>query len=275
MADLHQEFVRDAQASRDPLTAFDPALHAPKDFDVVVLAGDVDSPLTKSLGWIASRFAGVPVIYTPGNHDFYTGEGAPFTMQEMLEQGAEEADRLGIKLLLDSTTEIGGIRFVGGTLWTDFALGPGSIGAHVSEAQGRFGMNDYRRIRRFSTLHPGKRRRLRPQDTIAAHQATRKFIESELAKPFGRATVVVTHHAPHAKSLDPKHTALPWCYASNLTSILGSDVAPNAWLHGHIHRAAGYTVGRTKVVSNPRGYRFLQTEQNNGFDPGFVVEVGP
>jgi hypothetical protein len=62
LSDLHQEFVRDPDCSANPLTAFDPGILAPADFDVVVLAGDIDVPLTKSLHWAADHFPGVPVI---------------------------------------------------------------------------------------------------------------------------------------------------------------------------------------------------------------------
>ena len=40
LSDLHQEFVRDPVYGAHPLTSFDPAIAAPPDFDVVVLAGD-------------------------------------------------------------------------------------------------------------------------------------------------------------------------------------------------------------------------------------------
>jgi hypothetical protein len=62
LSDLHQEFVRDSNCSANPLTAFDPRTLAPADFDVVVLAGDIDVPLTKSLHWAADRSPGVAVV---------------------------------------------------------------------------------------------------------------------------------------------------------------------------------------------------------------------
>jgi 3',5'-cyclic AMP phosphodiesterase CpdA len=70
LSDLHQEFVRDPVYGAHPLTSFDPAIAAPPDFDIVVLAGDIDVPLARSITWAADRFAGVPVVYVPGNHDF-------------------------------------------------------------------------------------------------------------------------------------------------------------------------------------------------------------
>jgi Icc-related predicted phosphoesterase len=42
------------------------------------------------------------------------------------------------------------------------------------------------------------------------------------------------------------------------------------WVHGHIHYCRDYTLGKTRVLANPRGY---PTESRQGFDPGLIVEV--
>lgn len=275
LSDLHQEFMRDPAAAANLQTLFDPAIHAPADgFDVVVLAGDINVPLTSSLRWIADRFAGVPVVAVAGNHDFYSNPDDPFTMTEMRKRGLDLAAALGIHLLDDSSVEIAGVRFAGGTLWSDFmSVGYGNIRAKIAEAAGRFGMTDYRAIKRESSLHPGKRKRIRPEDTIAAHRNTRAFLESELARPHDGPNVVVTHHVPHPGSLDASRGCrLDWCYASDL-SLLIEETAPDLWLHGHIHRAVDYDIGGTRVISNPRGYVFDAAERNNGFDPGRVIEI--
>lgn len=275
MSDLHQEFMRDPSASANPYTCFDPAAHIPAEgFDVVAIAGDVNVPLTSSLRWISERLAGVQVVAVAGNHDFYNSPDAPFTMPEMRQRGTDLAGELGINLLDDSSVTIDGVCFAGGTLWTDFmSVGHGDLRAKISEAAGRFGMNDYRHIKRESTKQPGKRKRIRPEDTIAAHRNTRAFLESELAKPHDGATVVVTHHAPHPHSLDGRHGGrLDWCYTSNLQSLI-EETRPDLWLHGHIHNAVDYNVGGTRVISNPSGYAFDPAERNNGFDAGRVIEI--
>ncbi|HEY5915265.1 MAG TPA: hypothetical protein VJA21_32185 [Verrucomicrobiae bacterium] len=40
--------------------------------------------------------------------------------------------------------------------------------------------------------------------------------------------------------------------------------------HGHIHYCCDYTLGKTRVLANPRGY---PTESRTGFNPGLVAEV--
>ncbi len=54
--DLHIEFED-----------FDPPV---TDADVVVLAGDIGVGM-EGLRWVAARFPDRPVIYVPGNHEFY------------------------------------------------------------------------------------------------------------------------------------------------------------------------------------------------------------
>ena len=221
----------------------------------------------------------VPTIYAPGNHDFYSdadSEEGTRTIDELSDMARELADCLGIALLLDDTVVVGDTRFIGGTLWTDFYVGAGTLQHHIGEARGPRGMTDYKSIRRWSTAQPGKRKRARPEDTIALHKRTRRYIENVIDVPFDGETVVVTHHSPHPQSLDPRHAGrLDWCYASDLSSIMTGPDAPEFWLHGHIHRSVDYVVGGTRVLSNPRGYAFDDDERARaGFRPDFVVEIG-
>lgn len=139
-------------------------------------------------------------------------------------------------------------------------------------ATARDGMRDYRRIKRESSS--GKRKPLRPEDTIAEHKKSRAYIERELQEPHDGETIVVTHHAPHPGSLDPRFHDLNYCYASNLTTLLEESWAPDYWLHGHIHRPVDYSVGRTRIIANPRGYAFHPSDADNGFDPGLILEIG-
>jgi Icc-related predicted phosphoesterase len=273
LSDLHQEFLRDPEHAANPLTRFDPATSAPADFDMVVLAGDIDVPLSRSIEWAADRFAGVPVVYVPGNHDFYVAPGdPPRTIDEIEAEGHEAAARKGVHLLLNDQVKLGGVRYLGGTLWTDFNLGGGSRAAHIAQARGRFGMNDYKSIKRWSTKHPGKRKNLRPEDTIAAHAVTRRYLDTQLEQRSETPTVVVTHHAPLSESVDVTRP-LSWCYASRMEYLFDGDNGPALWLHGHIHEPVDYVRGATRVISNPRGYAFAEESQKRMFDPGLVIEI--
>jgi Icc-related predicted phosphoesterase len=215
----------------------------------------------------------VPVVYVPGNHDYYVGPGDPIrTVDEMETEGREVAARTGVHLLLNDHVDLGGVRYLGGTLWTDFNLGGGSLAAHIGEARGRFGMNDYKCIKRWSSKYPGNRKNLRPQDTIAAHRETRHFLNVHLGQPSDMPVVVVTHHAPLAESVDVTKR-LSWCCASRMEYLFDGDHGPALWLHGHIHESVDYVRTKTRIVSNPRGYAFAGEQRGKGFDPGMVIEV--
>ncbi len=88
--------------------------------DVVVLAGDVHKG-RRGLAWARERFAATPVVYVLGNHEYY-GEALP-RLREKLEG---EAAGSSVHLLENRAVEIGGVTFLGCTLWTDFELHQGS-----------------------------------------------------------------------------------------------------------------------------------------------------
>ena len=41
------------------------------DYDVLIAAGDIHDPASKGVEWLAARSNGKPVIYVPGNHEWY------------------------------------------------------------------------------------------------------------------------------------------------------------------------------------------------------------
>ena len=256
-SDLHQEW---------PENAWDPAAHAPPGgFDVAVAAGDVHMPLTRALTWLAERLPGVPGVYVPGNHDFWWDRGEErYTLADQVARGRELAARLGIHLLMDDAVTIGGIRFAGGTLWTDFRLGSTNLTQAMRSAQGREGMVDYRRIR----TSPRSRDRVEPEGILALHRRTRAFLDATLATPHDGPTVVVTHHAPHPASLPDPHGYLRWCDASDLRDLIHAR-CPELWVHGHVHTACDFRSGPTRIVCNPRGH----ADETPGFDPSKVVPV--
>jgi len=82
--------------------------------DVVILAGDIARP-AEAIAW-ARGFA-KPVLCVPGNHDFYGGS-IPSTVHQL----KQLCDRSDIHGLDNDEAVIGGVRFLGATLWTDFLL---------------------------------------------------------------------------------------------------------------------------------------------------------
>lgn len=277
LSDLHQEFtLGDRQITSAQFFAPDPNLDA---VDVVVLAGDVHVPATRSLDWIARNFSDIPVVYVLGNHDYYqfpqAGDEGLQTYLQVLNRARERASQLGIHLLENDTVEIAGARFIGATLWTDFRLSfDPPMFERMRVARGREGMNDYRRIKRPSQKNPEQRRRMRPIDTIGLHIGTLNYVREVLRVPFAGPTVMVSHHAPHPNSLHSDRIGpLDHCYASDLSGILQQPEAPDLWVHGHIHKKSDYQIGKTRIVANPLGLRFTEDGYSRDFDPHLIVEL--
>lgn len=231
----------------------------PSDIDAIIVAGDVADGHHKSARWLRQHVVprGLPVIYVPGNHDFYG--------HDLEHRYAGMYLDVGVELLHPGrpTLEIGGVRFIGCTLWTDYAI---ACDVDAARAWARLGMPD------LQSIDLGLRR-IGTRDLLSAHRLQRLIIETELAQPFAGPTVVVTHHAPHPLSLrDPmKPNASDGSFVSDLAGMI-EEFQPSLWVHGHVHHSRDYRVENTRVVCNPRGYGTIM-RQGAKFDPMLVVEI--
>lgn len=251
-------------------------------YDVVVLAGDIHSPGAKAVHWAQreSTFAGKPVVYVHGNHEFYGRE-----MTSELEAMRAAAECSNVHLLERSSVVIDGVRFLGCMLWTDFQLpvqqADGSREVDVSRAlaQANRCMNDFRLIEVQSPAERQRRARefrrvLRAEDTLAMHWVDRDWLRRQLAEPFDGPTVVISHHAPAIGSVAEQFAA-DWLTPAFVSDLPDSFFeVPVLWVHGHTHSPFDYLRGGCRVVSNPRGYRMRDGLFENGrFNAGFIVEV--
>ena len=230
--------------------------------DVVIVAGDVCQGADRAFGCLRQIVPmHIPIVMTLGNHEFYGR-----CWQEEVSAARDQAPLYGIHLLEDATAVVGNVRFVGASMWTDYALFGEHTVAHAMDVAAR-SLIDHRRI--TWTKQPW--RRFRPQEAASLHGRSRAFIEAELKTPFAGPTVVVTHHAPHPHSVHPRYRndLLSAAFVSDLTTVI-EDGQPELWVHGHVHDSFDYRLGQTRVICNPHGYGF----ENASFDPALVVEIG-
>ncbi len=228
----------------------------PTDADIVVLAGDIGVGM-EGLHWAQARFPDRPVIYVPGNHEFYHHD---IDLTDKLKTRAPDH----IHVLDNDQVIIDGVRFLGSILWTDFALF-GEADKFFAMQHARQWMTDFAIIRNIG-------QQFTPEDATLLHAASRDWLATMLAKPFDGKTVVVTHHAPSSRSVHSRYASdlLTPAFASNLDDLFdGSRVA--LWVHGHMHDPSDYEVYDTRVVCNPRGYspNALTPE----FRPDWVIEI--
>lgn len=253
MSDLHIDVGHNTR----PFAMPDPR----PDHDVVVIAGDIREDMKKGVTWIANNGFTKPVIYVGGNHEFYRS-----SRDRGLEKAqAEAAKHPNIHILQDSCVDIGGVRFIGATLWTDYKL-MRADNQQLAMLTAESNMNDHRLIR----FARGNYRPWLAKDCLAEHEQSRRYIDLMLGEPFDGPRVVVTHHAPAMKSIDPRFWGdlLNAAFASHLDELI--DRA-DLWIHGHVHHAHDYRMGDGRVVCNPRGY--VGFGEQSGFDPSLVIEL--
>ncbi|PKO58616.1 MAG: metallophosphoesterase [Betaproteobacteria bacterium HGW-Betaproteobacteria-18] len=254
LSDLHREVWRKHAPAIDPANAA---------ADVVILAGDIDVD-ARAVAWADTLFAGLPVLYVHGNHEGY-GHNLDHVKSHISAACAASGH---VYFLNCSEHQIGNVRFLGATLWTDFELF-GAKHKHEVIAQIANTMNDYHCIR----LARAGYRKLRPADTLGWHRTQRRWLEQRLATPFAGRTVVITHMAPSLQSVDDRYRCdlVSAAYASQLDALVANA---DIWIHGHMHSSLDYRVGNCRVVCNPCGYmKPSGAPENPDFDPGFVVEL--
>lgn len=222
-----------------------PTFVRPGSVDAILLAGDTvngEGCRVWATKWL--QHAGVPVFYVTGNHEYYGHD------IETLDAACRDRTIAGLHFLQCDEVLLGDYLILGATLWTDFSL-HNNVDRAKNQAQAY--MLDYREIRMGNHW-------LMPDDTVAIHQRHRAWLEARLRATHeqGLRTIVMTHHAPSVQSIAPRYAGsdLSAAFASNLDHWMFEPWAPVLWVHGHTHYPVDYRRGRTRIVSNPRGYPY-------------------
>lgn len=262
LSDLH---IRDHGPPDLPRGAADPPA------DVILLAGDVHRG-HKSIQWMRDAFPERPVVCVAGNHEHYDGylDATLHSLRQTADAPpnpvSEDPVPNGAYFLERDEMIVGDLRILGCTFWTGFELFEGRRASAMRAC--RANVDDFQRIHLLRARRP-----LRPRDTARYHQTSIQWLRECLAEPppsSVRATVVLTHHAPSPRSVDPR-------YANSLTSAafvarrtrLVEASGAALWIHGHVHTSFDYRLGDTRVLANPRGHG----NENPEFHPGLVVAV--
>ncbi len=262
MSDLHNEFS----------SYVIPVLPGDKE-RVLVLAGDIftNSMVLGAIEWMriaSQQFKHVIMVY--GNHDYYYGNISD-SLKERQKLFDEHFDN--VHILHNDWRCIDDTIFIGATLWTDL-----NDPLHIYNK--RY-MNDFRYIGRKD----GSNYDFNTTTWFNEHQNSLSFIQGYLKylRENPQITqdniVVVTHHAPTAKSIDSRYAGdLMNCfYYSNLEdTIYDSNIG--LWCHGHVHQAKTYVVDNTTVACNPRGYQRDEDYANpfkeeTGFNPNLIIKI--
>ena len=280
-SDLHLEFadINLVNTALDSISA-----------DVLVLAGDImiaqdlhdhpapgvpyDAAILKTLGSRQRRaqvyrdfikrvaFQFPHVVAVAGNHEFYHGRW----VQSLATLRTEYSTQPNVHFLERDTVVIDGVRFVGGTMWTDMNRGDPLTLHAVTDM-----MHDYSIIR-----HDGLGfTKLRPAHTVSRHRETVDYFRHVLSEYHDDQTVVVSHHAPSVLSVHEKYNGqhiMNGAYYSDLSELILDHQHIALWCHGHMHNESDYQIGDTRVVCHPRGYVGYERDDQE-VDPYFVKIV--
>jgi predicted phosphodiesterase len=260
LSDLHVEWA-----------PFEPVAPS-RGYDAVVLAGDIGQA-TLALHWARRAFADVPIVFVPGNHEYFgTVRERALDAMRRLARGLE------VTLLDQDEARLDGVSFLGCTAWTDYRLHeppgrPVRMSATDAMAVARRVMLDYHHVSVADAYAPGGSRRFTPEDSVALHHGALEWLRAALTRPANGPRVVITHHLPSWHSVSPAFLAAPSnpAFASDLDALFaGADL----WIHGHTHSSHDYLAAGCRVVCNPRGYPMHGGGfENPRFDPGRVVTV--
>ena len=244
--------------------------------DVLVLAGDIGSyqagsALTASgdTDFGLARFSPLhgwptPVLFVPGNHEY---DGLDFDAAHARLQ--DSCARLGIHWLEREVLQLGDLRFVGTTLWSDFdALGPmagqtlpDKLPVHWGHPNSPYSRQLKAREKAFRAANhylrkTGTLRHGAPWLAEAMREQAlqcQAWLHATLNLPFAGTTVVISHFAPSLRSADPRYGETPGTagFCNALDPLLKKA---QCWLHGHLHCPSDYTHLGCRVVANPLGY---------------------
>lgn len=258
VSDMHLEFYYDLFDStvgraKEELSKLIPPLPTDKK-TVLIVAGDLATArragrIVTFMELVHRRFA--HVIYVLGNHEHYNGD--IHTTLSIIEQALKDSSRIDMSRITIAgndivAKEIKGVRFLCGTLWTDYGRGSPTAAKMVPQY-----IRDHKCIKDedgkwVTTEYLGK-----------IHAKALAALESLMDKHDNSKTVVVTHHMPSFKAVHPMYML------DNTTRVLNAAFSsdldyfimihkPAYWFFGHTHTQFEGKVGDTLLVCNPLGY---------------------
>jgi len=238
----------------------DPTFSIPDtDSDIIILAGDIDVGIL-GIKWAISEAQRLnkTVLYVAGNHEYYRHEY--ITLQSQMREVAESCSL--IHFLECDEFILNDVRFLGTTLWTDYASTRLSEQTENMRLMGSI-MQDHHVISMAD-------KPFRPADALNLHQTSKAWLQNKLDTPYKGKTVVVTHHGPSIKCAHPHFGNGPTAsgFISNLDYLVKKA---NAWCYGHTHSSLDRKLGSCRLLSNQKGYPGELVP--GGFQVDLVFEV--
>lgn len=247
--------------------------------DFVINCGDTAGNSIESREWNKLNIRKGVVV--AGNHLGYSmahpelGENHPKNTknEQVYEMGvALTGDSTQPRILSNSETEFEGIKIIGCTLYTDFAL-YGKEHIEESMAYAEKGMNDFKLInvighreyRRedddtwtkiFRSRKNSEVRKFTVHDHAYYFSFSLAYLKEKVTQYKNKPVIIVTHHAPTPYAISPQYAGskLNPAFASNLNQFIIDNPNIRLWTFGHIHSSCDIILGETRLVCEPFGY---------------------
>lgn len=226
----------------------------PEKADVLVLAGDIN--VTAERVWddlVRFRENVEHVVYVPGNHEWYHNSYEEFDAKMC----SKELD--GVHYLCNDCVVIDGVTFIGTPLWTNFRNSPQS----AMLAKGL--ISDFRWYSSKTCMERG----------TYAQQWLKRAYENIAGKK-----VIITHWMPAVECIDPQYLGpgsnedLNRYFANDMGGWVSEISNVPFWFFGHTHSSVDITLGDTRLVSNPSGYRRRDGYyENRNFKENLIYEI--
>ena len=237
-------------------------------YDCLIFAGDISADFFLLEQFLSYKVPhNIPVIFVPGNHEF-EGKEFNFSIKSMEDIFSQYEN---MHFLYNKSIVIDNIQFLGTTLWTNFE----SMGLQYKEDVKKIVKTNVADFRYILKIEDKKYVSWNPEDMEKEFQKSYDFLSFHLKNTPENVEhkIVVTHFAPHRKSVPAKYAHdLISSYSSNdLDNVMGFS---DYWIHGHIHNSSNYEVYGTKVLCNPRGYgKIFNLHQNSDFDSQSFINL--
>lgn len=229
--------------------------------DLIVLAGDIHVG-TAGAEWAItqSQRIGVPVIYVPGNHEYYKTRltyTSFLELNETLRKIASKSDNRLI-FLQNDVAIVDDTLIYGSTFWTDYNLyGIPERSMYLAE----MGLNDHRNIMYTQNA------KFMAEDALREHKKAMEFLENAILNQSFSKKIIITHHAPSRGSIHPRWDGdwLTPAFVSDKSEFI-KKYKPDLWIHGHVHDSFDYMLDKTRIVCNPLGYPMGDGSYENGMN---------
>jgi len=232
--------------------------------NILVCAGDIGSPFALSyknfLKKVSKKYNTVIVI--SGNHEYYSQSPCqafsnPKTMLQTEEHIRNLCKECGCIYLQKETYDMDGLRFYGCTLWGD------PINASTYFDCGNIIIDDHEKL--WKSRHDSKYISDLEclDDYISLHNNHKEWLLNEISKPTSKTKIVITHHLPSLKLIEPKYSKSPTngYYASECEELVSKS---DLWLAGHTHKYIETKIcGEIPIYCNPICYPWEHKDEYN------------